>query len=374
MLSDLLPDQFKSLPTVMPAEPKKSMTRPPTKARLDGLDLARYFAFVGMVVVNFKVVMSDGDGSYLLSQLTGVLEGRAAATFVVIAGIGLGLAGAKNVNRTISVTTKRAVFLLVLGLANTIIFDADIIHYYAFYFFFGMLLLPCSNRLLVIGIVLLNVLSLTLILTLNYDLGWNWEDYSYADFWTLSGFMRNLFFNGWHPVIPWLGFLLFGVVVSRLSLSERPTQRNLIFGGVLAIAVAEGLSAMISPVLASIDIDLAILGSTQPVPPVPLYMLAGIGASSVVVGFCLMIAEWANKHGIVRVVVPAGRQTLSLYIAHILVGMGTLEAFGMLGGQSITVAVIAAVLFCIVATIYALLWARWFRRGPIETLMRTLAG
>ena len=341
---------------------------------MDGLDLARYFAFVGMVIVNFKVVMSEEGGGLLLSQLIGALEGRAAATFVVIAGIGLGLAGANNIGRTISVTTKRAVFLLVLGLVNTLVFDADIIHYYAFYFFFGMLLLPYSNRLLVIGILLLNVLFVILILTWNYDLGWNWVDYSYADFWTLPGFVRNLFFNGWHPVIPWFGFLLFGVVLSRASLASRPTQRTLIFGGVLAIAVAEGLSAMISPLLTSIDVELAVFGSTHPVPPMPLYTLAGIGAASIVVGFCLMIAEWADQYGIARIFVPAGRQTLSLYLAHILVGMGILEALGMLGGQSVTVAVIAAVMFCLVATIYALLWARWFRRGPVEAFMRTLTG
>lgn len=349
-------------------------TKSPEVGRLDGLDLARYFAFVGMVIVNFKVVMGVQDGNDLLDLFTGALEGRAAATFVILAGIGLGLAGRRNVNQTISVTTKRAVFLLVLGLVNTLIFDADIIHYYAFYFFFGMLLLPYSNRLLVIGILVLNILFIILILTLNYDSSWNWEDYSYADFWTPSGFVRNLFFNGWHPVIPWLGFLLFGVVLSRASLSERSTQRNLVVGGVLAIAVAEGLSAMISPALTSIDIELAVFGSTRPVPPMPLYTLAGIGAASIVVGLCLMISKWADKHGILRIVAPAGRQTLTLYIAHILVGMGILEALGMLGGQSITAAVISAVLFCTVATIYALLWARWFRRGPIEALMRTLAG
>ena len=349
-------------------------TKTPDVGRLDGLDLARYFAFVGMVIVNFKVVMGVQDGNDLLDQLTESLEGRAAATFVVLAGIGLGLAGRRSVNQTILVTTKRAVFLLVLGLINTLVFDADIIHYYAFYFFFGVLLLPYSNRLLVIVILLLNILFVILILTLNYDSSWNWEDYSYADFWTLSGFVRNLFFNGWHPVIPWLGFLLFGVVLSRAPLSERSTQRNLVVGGVLAIAAAEGLSAMISPVLTSIDVELAVFGSTHPVPPMPLYTLAGIGAASIVVGLCLMISKWTDKHGILRIVVPAGRQTLSLYIAHILVGMGILEALGMLRGQSITAAVIAAVLFCTVATIYALLWARWFRRGPIESLMRTLAG
>jgi len=341
---------------------------------LDGLDLARYFAFVGMVVVNFKVVMGVQDGNDLLRQLTGSLDGRAAATFVVLAGIGLGLAGKRSISQTISVTIKRAVFLLVLGLLNTLVFDADIIHYYAFYFFFGMLLLPCSNRLLVFGILLLNILFVILILTLNYNSSWNWEDYSYADFWTPSGFMRNLFFNGWHPVIPWLGFLLFGVVLSRAPLSERSTQRKLVVGGVLTIAAAEGLSALISPVLTSIDVELAVFSSTRPVPPMPLYTLAGIGAASFVVGLCLMISKRTGKQGILRVAVPAGRQTLTLYIAHILVGMGILEVLGMHGGQSITAAVVAAALFCAVATIYALLWRRWFRRGPIEALMRSQTG
>ena len=40
-------------------------------------------------------------------------------------------------------------FLLVLGLLNMLIFDADILHYYAFYFFFGVLLLPLGNRALI---------------------------------------------------------------------------------------------------------------------------------------------------------------------------------------------------------------------------------
>ena len=68
-----------------------------TRGRLDGLDLARYVAFVGMVIVNFKIAMgAESDGGYL-SLITSALEGRAAATFVVLAGIGLGLSGLKGV-------------------------------------------------------------------------------------------------------------------------------------------------------------------------------------------------------------------------------------------------------------------------------------
>ncbi len=342
--------------------------------RLEGLDLARFLAFVGMVIVNFKIAMGAEGGSGPLALLTGALEGRAAATFVVLAGIGLGLASAKGMDQTISVTIKRAVFLLVIGLLNMTIFDADILHYYAFYFLFGVLLLPLNNRALFAVLIGLNVAFTIMILTLNYDAGWNWDDYTYAGFWTPTGFIRNLFFNGWHPVIPWLGFLLFGIILSRVSLSERAMVAKLIIGGAIAFALAEGLSAALTGPFAAIDPELAALVTTDPIPPMPLYMLAGIGAASMAIGLCLLVSDQLAAIGLLRLLVPAGRQTLTLYIAHILVGLGTLEALGMLGGQTVAQAVVASLLFCMAATIYAFLWSRWFKRGPVEALMRKLAG
>ena len=61
--------------------------------RLIGLDIARYFAFVGMVIVNFDVTMSYGvqNNESFINGLISQLQGRASATFVVLAGIGLGL-------------------------------------------------------------------------------------------------------------------------------------------------------------------------------------------------------------------------------------------------------------------------------------------
>jgi len=347
---------------------------PSPRPRLEGLDVARYFALVGMVVVNFKIVMGvQADGSFLYT-LTSAIEGRAAATFVVLAGIGLGLASVKGVAQTISVTLKRALFLLAIGLLNMLIFPADILHYYAFYFLFGVLLLPFGNRVLIGVMVALNLAFVALILTLDFEARWNWVDLTYSDFWTPTGFVRNLFFNGWHPVIPWLGFLVFGIVLSRLALTERSVQIRLVAFGVLAFAVAEGLSLWLSGVFAAIDPELVDLATTQPIPPMPLYTMAGLGAASVVVGVCLMGAGWCERWGILRIITPAGRQTLTLYIAHIVIGMGTLEALGMIGGQTVAQAVWASVLFCAAATVYALVWARWFKRGPIEEGMRRLAG
>lgn len=342
--------------------------------RLEGLDLARYLAFVGMVIVNFKIVMGAEGGGGLLGSLTAALEGRAAATFVVLAGIGLGLAGLKGVDRTISLTVRRAAFLLVIGLINMTIFDADILHYYAIYFLFGVILLPLGSRALFGVLIGLNIAFVIMILTLNYDAGWNWNVYTYSDFWTPAGFVRNLFFNGWHPVIPWLGFLLFGMILSRVSLEDPSTQRKLIFGGAIAFAAAEGLSLWLTARLASSAPELAVLATTEPVPPIPLYTIAGLGFASVVVGICLLISDSLKAAGILRLLTPAGRQTLTLYIAHILIGMGTLEALNLLDNRSIGEAVGASAVFCLAATVYAYFWARWFRRGPIEATMRKLAG
>lgn len=343
--------------------------------RLDGLDLARFVAFVGMVVVNFKIVMGAEDDGSALGVMTGALEGRAAATFVVLAGIGLGLMGMRaDRSQTVAVTIKRALFLLVLGLLNSLIFDADIIHYYAFFFLFGISFLQFQTRLLITTIVLLNVAFLVMLVTLDYDAGWNWDDYSYADFWTPTGFVRNLFFNGWHPVIPWLGFLLFGFVLSRRPLARVVTQYRLILFGTVAVIVAEVASALLSGPLYSVDPELAIFASTEPVPPMPLYMLAGLGAAAAVIGLCLRCSGYLERSGILRIVTPAGRQTLTLYIAHIMIGMGTLDALGMLGGQSLSSAVAAATLFCLITVVYALLWSRVFRRGPVEAAMRRIAG
>jgi uncharacterized protein len=351
-------------------EPRMTAPAP----RLEGLDLARYLAFVGMVVVNFKIMMGvEADDSFLYA-LTTAFEGRAAATFVVLAGIGLGLSSGKGVAQTISVTLKRALFLLVIGLLNMLIFPADILHYYAFYFLFGVLLLPFGNRVLIAAMVALNLAFVVLILTLDFEAGWNWVDLSYADSWTPTGFVRNLFFNGWHPVIPWLGFFLFGIVLSRLALAERSVQIKLVAFVVLAFAVAEGLSGWLSGVLTALDPELVDLATTQPIPPMPLYTIAGLGAASVVVGLCLMGAGICAHMGFLRIITPAGRQTLTLYIMHIVIGMGTLEALGMIGGQTVAQSVWASVLFCAVATVYALVWARWFKRGPIEEGMRRLAG
>jgi uncharacterized protein len=112
---------------------------PSSAARLSGLDLARYLAFAGMLLVNFKLAMQSSGGPDWLVGLFHVLEGKASATFVVLAGVSFTLATqAKPADQLIRWTVYRAAFLLVVGLLNLMIFPADIIHYYAVYFLLAL--------------------------------------------------------------------------------------------------------------------------------------------------------------------------------------------------------------------------------------------
>ena len=63
--------------------------RPPV--RIEGFDVARAVAIVGMVVIHFTEALSYETMPARLQELVGLLDGRAAALFVILAGIGVTL-------------------------------------------------------------------------------------------------------------------------------------------------------------------------------------------------------------------------------------------------------------------------------------------
>ncbi len=350
-----------------------------SSSRLVGLDLARFLAFFGMVIVNFSVAMGvTFEPGTLATTISEGMQGRAAATFVVLAGLGLGLAANRSETTPLfSVTIKRALFLLGIGLANMLIFEADILHYYAFYFLFGMLFIKAEMRTLLVVISLIISAFMVMLIGLDYEAGWNWTTLEYSGFWTVEGFVRNLFFNGWHPVFPWLAFFIFGIVLSKLKLTDTKVQIALAIGGMFGLVGIEELSAsLINYFPAAEGEEIAILFSTSPVPPVPLYSAAGMAVASMVVGICLLTAPYLERAKVLAPFTAAGRMTLTLYIAHILIGMGVLELLGFIGRPDLTASssMFMSILFLIDAVIFAVIWNRFFKRGPIEMLMRKLAG
>jgi len=328
--------------------------------RLNGIDMARFLAYCGMVLVNFRLaaeVQATGD---LPSLLTNALEGRAAALFVVLAGLGLALGRPDH-----GTVVKRAAFLMGAGLLNLMIFEADILHFYALYFLCALPFLHASARGLWGGILLLLVASVAVHAVLNYDTNWDWNSIHYANFWSLKGFALHSFFNGWHPVLPWLAFLLFGLWLGRLDLAAQAVQRRLLLWGVVAAVLGAVPGQLVT------NPELLPLFDTAMIPPGPTYIIAASGSAAAVLGLVLMLAPKLDQIGLGPWLTTPGRQALSLYILHILLGMGFLEALGLLGGSLTTTEILSYSLgFCLLSSLAARLWVLAFRHGPLEALMR----
>ncbi len=108
-------------------------------------------------------------------------------------------------------------------------------------------------------------------------------------------------------------------------------------------------------------------------PPMPLYLVAGVGTA------CLVIvgAIWLGDHVSERITTPivhTGQLALTLYVAHVIVGMGVLEAFGRLEDQTLPFIVMASLVFSAVAVAWSTWWRRRHQRGPLEWVMRRIAG
>ena len=296
-----------------------------------------------MVFVNFRIaIATEGDGSGWLTWLDTRLDGRASATFVTLAGVGISLMSPARATgdpgelaAVRRVLFRRAAFLFVIGLLYWSLWPADILHYYGVYLAVGALLLDTPDRrLLALASALVLGFALLLLLGPDYSAGWDWGRLIYRAFWTPRGFLRNLLYNGFHPVIPWLAFLLLGMWLGRRDLRRPTTWRSLLVAGVASTTVAETVAwllvARATPRLGAED-ALAVFGTT-PMPPMPLYMVAASGTAVVVIILSVLVADRFAGAPWLAPLVATGQLALTLYVGHVVVGLAPLAAFGLLEG------------------------------------------
>ncbi len=363
-----------------------AVNKPPAARRIIGLDIARAFAIVGMVIVNFKITMGAGDsGPQWLRTFAALFDGRAAATFVVLAGIGASLGSSRArrsddpaPRRAARITLlKRALFLFVLGWAFFPIWPADILHFYGLYLAVGALVLFAPDRRLLSLSLLATVVALAFIVTFDPFENWNLDDYSYEGLATPSGFIRNLFFDGFHPVFPWVAFYLFGMWLGRSDLRDSVWRRTLAIRAAVVVAATEAAAwIVIGPKGTSLDhLDAESwrwLFSVGPIPPLPLYIVAGGGTAVLVILGSIWLGERLSTE-LTEPLVSTGQLALSIYLAHVFVGMGILDLMGRLESQSLEWAVITSLVFSLVAVLFSWAWRRRYPRGPLEWVMRRVA-
>lgn len=353
--------------------------------RIEGYDVARALAIFGMIIVNFKIVMgSSTAGADWLIVLAGLFEGRAVALFVILAGIGLSLLSRKAFQSGDDVAQKKArirvlkrsAFLLIFGLLLATIWPADILHFYSVYMLIGAILLFQDSRYLVMVTIGLVIGFPILFLLFNYEAGWNWETLTQVDFWTPAGLLRSLFFNGFHPVFPWSAFLVFGMWLGRQDVKSPQFRKYLIFVALAVLIITEvsvaGLVALFSPELGQ---EVAsFLFSRAPIPPMPFYMLSAGSSAVILLMLVIQIGEQFSQTAWWRTLVITGQFALTLYVGHIIIGMGIMEFAGWINGDvSLAWTIVYCIVFYLASTVFSLLWNRQFKQGPFEYLMRRLS-
>lgn len=345
------------------------------KKRMEGLDIARAFAILGMMFVNYALVFEVEPTSLIAHFFIG-LEGRAAAVFMIVAGIGVGLLSKRGADKKlVGQLIKRSLFLWAIGLVLYTLFDwtADILHYYGLFMLLILPFLNANKKTIGMGIALVLMVTATLQLTQNYLVGWDFTNLKYVDFWTVEGFVRNLTFNGFHPLFPWFAFMLIGLLISKMPLGEEVFQKKLMgFGLGLALSF-EILSVLLSEFVLKSHWLLSFV-QTKPMPPNLFYIGAATGWAITFISLCLWSADaLASKRKIIEPLVFTGQMSLTHYIGHSAVVLSILDAFGMIKAQSAVFVLILTIGVYTIMMFISVLWRRRFERGPVELIMRQIS-
>ncbi len=304
--------------------------------RLIGIDVARALAVFGMVIVNFKVVFGNHNGP-LLNTFLSLLNGKAAATFVVLAGVGIALTFKRWIeendiekfnNKRLKIF-RRAIVLFLIGASYLSIWPADILHFYGIYMLITLAVLKCSQTTVIFWAAGIILLYIPIMMLFNYDLGWDFEDMKYTDLWTLEGFLRNLLYNGFHPVVPWTAFMLIGLWFGRMDLSSERLIRKVIkisLALFLVVQIISYLSISFFPYGDSAQQEIwSYLLGTSPMPPLPMYMITGSSFALLIISTCILMAKKWPTIWITRILSKTGQLALTFYVAHVILGMGIIE-------------------------------------------------
>ena len=360
-------------------------TRPP---RLVGPDVTRAVALVGVVVMNYHGYLNGSDAAArpgdpfftrLFDPWHGVLSTRFAATFVLVAGVGVTLLtdrsrlsgdrAAISGNRWRLI--RRGVLLYAFGFVLDWIWPGTILFYYGALFVAAAALFTLRTRWLVAaGTGAALIAAAVQWWAAARRAGGHSVDWMLAPD-TLGtrsprGLVFDTFLDGTHPVFPWLAFFCAGMVLGR-SVRSLPHLKLAAVG--LSVTAVTYVVNHVGTNGRADDEVLVQVFATSPFERGLLYTVGTLGTA--VAAFCLIsfVAERTAASEITRALQLAGQMTLTLYVAHVLVFNVVVDGLGAVGG-GLASALVFALMFWAFAVPSAAMWRRFAGVGPCERVYR----
>jgi uncharacterized membrane protein YeiB len=343
----------------------------------------RAVALIGVVVMNFHGYLilrggHPGDGTLqrFFDPWTGPLATRFAATFVLVAGVGVTLLTRGTVGRPDRVRARRwtlvrrGLTLYGAGLLFDMIWPGTILPYYGAMFVIAAALFTMRTRWIVaVGAVA--ALSGAAIAWWGLER----ELDGRAARWLFAPGSRSpraqlfdVFVNGTHPLLPWLALFCAGIVLGRVLSTD--WWRVVAIGGGVTLF---GLAAMVSS-SAGTGVRAATLASTDPFDRGLAYTASALGTALVAFAVLSWLAERFAGSTPIELLRHAGAMSLTLYVAHGLVFNLVVDWFGWVDPAGLGTALTFAAVYWIVAIALAAWWHRRHGIGPAEWLYRGLGG
>lgn len=380
------------------AEETAAPARGSGSGRLDGVDLARWIAIAGMLVVHFWVPFMDPERptAHLIEQYA---WGRSTLVFAFVAGVALALLSGGQRPHTGSrgrvtagrVAVRGAALMLIGWALNAVIVATEshltvIITYYGLYFLLAIPFLRMAAHRVATAAVAALVIGPQLLFVLRRSSetgGWMadfagvWNEIDPAQILVHQGLLELLVY-GFYPALSYLAAVLAGIAVGRLDLRSEAVRLRLACAGMLAAFVAYrgswhawdtwGIVWELGPreeISGPVPTDdarwlLSSMSHTSTAPEV----LGGIGVAVVLLVGCLYAAERLPR--LVSPLTAAGALALTIYVLHVLL-MAWQETVGEESGRMAHwVNGNAAEVFFVFAVVGAFLWRRTAGRGPLE--------
>ncbi len=359
------------------------------ESRLPGPDVVRAVALIGVVVMNYHGYLNGSDAraepgeafaARLFDPWEGVLATRFAATFVLVAGIGVALFSRRSLasgdREAIRVDQwrlfRRGLVLYAGGFALNWVWPGTILFFYGAYFMVAALVLTWRSRWLVV----LGGASAVAAAGLAW---WRFEREldGHSTAWlapddpdTPRELLIRTFVDYTHPLLPWLAFLFAGMVIGRALPSFERTRWRLTALGAAMLAGSYAVATLSgdgSP-------RAALLTSTRPYDRGLAYTVGTLGSSIVVYCVVSWVADRWTTAAPVELLRRAGQLTLSLYLAHVFVFRGVVDWWGWVGPTGLDTALVLSAVFWVVAIAVAAWWQHHLGAGPAERLYRALGG
>jgi uncharacterized protein len=352
--------------------------------RLRGPDVVRAVALIGVVVMNYhgylilrRSPVAAPPAADWLDELfdpwDGPLSTRFAATFVLVAGVGVTLLTRRARGDPEHVTEmrwrliRRGVLLYLVGLVLDEIWPGTIIVYYGVMFVLAAGVFTWRSRwITVTGIVA--ALAATALRTWRFDQNRNGHT---TDWITSPGhdsirrYVFDVFVNGTHPLLPWFAFLCAGIVLGRMLTMAwwRPAAAG------AGLALLAG-SSLVSAIAATGVQEVAT--STDPLDRSIVYVAGALGTALI----AYAVVDWLAERfpAATDPLRRAGQLTLTLYLAHILVFNLVVDWLGWIEPAGTEAALLFAGAFWVAAIAFAGWWQRRFGRGPAEHVYRAFGG